>query len=58
MQIRQWDMGFSLLGLKLVVFYQVDLSMENLAKNANRMLALHMEQTQWRCLFKCESTLF
>lgn len=51
-------MSFSLLGLKLVVFGQVDLSMENLAKKANRMLALHMEQTHWRCLFKCESTLF
>lgn len=51
-------MAFSLLGLKLVVFDQVDLSMGNLAKKANRMLALHMEQTHWRCLFKCESTLF
>lgn len=51
-------MAFSLLGLKLAVFDQVDLSMGNLAKKANRMLALHMEQTHWRCLFKCESTLF
>lgn len=54
----KWDVGFSFLGLKLVVFGQVDLSMENLAKKANRMLALHMEQTHWRCLFRCESTPF